>query len=535
MSVRLVVISGPNKGATYFLKDGQNFIGRGGSSDVLLDHPQVSKRHCSVVYSSGKAELVDGGSANGTYVNGVLVKKKRLRVTDKISLGPFVLEVIAGQDARGAAEPAQNMNLNETPGTSSTQVTQRSDREKSIFKKLFYKFDETVPPVVYDFNTRHEWLVVVAAMFGLFVFFNLGLSVYPLLETAKESVLREAERRAFYIARQIADLNQEFLANGHEGMMNVDFAEKDQSVSEAIIVDLGGRVMAPGTRVNESSNNPFVLKHLAAIREGNQKVWRLQSKRSEDQSKVIVTVPIFVREPRSGLNVPKALVSLTFILNGITLDAGTIGVVYFESLVIAVFVGFFFLFLLYRLTYKIVNQVNDDIDDVLKGNTSSVTKRFKLEPMDKLIDSINSTLSRIPSLKADEGKEVSATDSEQQIIDSMMAPLQLLVGQASAPSMMLNGSARVVAMNPACEELTGIHLDSAIGQAIADVSRDEAFASMMTDLVQKAMGSGLQGASENYEFSSGLYVVHCLAIFSVPDRVEGFLFTITHSGEEQNG
>lgn len=526
MSVRIVIVSGPSKGATYFIRDGQNTIGRGADSDICLEHSQVSKRHCVLIYAGGKLELLDSGSANGTFVNGVLSKKKKLRVSDKISVGPFVLEVVAGADSTRAASDSVNIGVDSVAPSINEAPPVRSDKEKSIFKKLFYKFDETVPPVIYDFNTRNEWITVVSGMFGLYVVFYILLSVYPMLETAKESVLQEAERRAFYIARQISDHNQEFLANNQDALMTVDFAERDQSVTDAMIVDLGGRVLAPGARVNETTNNPFIVKHLAAIREGNQKAWSLRSKRSDDQSRVIVTVPIFVRAPKSGLNVPKALVSVTFLLKGISLDSGTIGVVYFESLIIAAIVGFFFIFLTYRLTYHIVDKVNDDIDHVLKGNEPAVPKRYKFQPLDKLIDSVNSALSRIPALKSDESNVPTASDTEQQIIDSLVAPLQLLVGRSQAPAMFLTAETRVAAMNAGFEELSGIHFDSAQGQLISEVSRDDAFAAMMHDLVHKAAGMGVQGVTEEFEFSSGLHQVQCVAVFSLPEKIEGYLLFI---------
>jgi hypothetical protein len=540
MNARLVVISGPAKGATYFLKDGQNVIGRASDCDIILDDAKVSKRHCIINFSQGKAEVSDTGSSNGTFLNGVLVKKKRLQVNDKLSLGPFVLEVIAGSAVKALEQESgfpelgnASAEINSSP--QSGKVVARSEREKSVFKKLFYKFDEIFPPVVIDFNTRHEWKVVASALFLIYVFLYIGLSVYPLLETAKESVLREAERRAFYIARQIADLNQEHLANGQEVLLTTDFAEKDPSVSDAMIIDLAGRVLAPVSRANESVNNTFIIRHLSLIREGNQKAWRLISKRNEDATKVIVTVPIFVRAPKSGLNVPKALVTVTFMLKGITLDAGTIGVVYFESLILALLIGVVFLYLVYRLTYNTIERVYDDMDEVLKGNQPSVPKRYKLEPLEKLIDSINSALSRIPDLKQESDKVVQASDSEQQIIDSLLAPIQMLVLRGSTPMMLLDSEGRIITMNPAFEELTGMHLESSTQQAVSDVARDEAFSSMTSDMMSKAIALGMQGATEDYEFSSGLHRVSCIAIFSLAEKVESFLFTIEKESEDSNG
>jgi ABC-type multidrug transport system ATPase subunit len=66
-------------------------IGRDASNDVVIDHPVVSKRHAEIVKQNGKVVLVDLGSTNGTFVNGIKVKRHQLQELDRIVIGPSEL------------------------------------------------------------------------------------------------------------------------------------------------------------------------------------------------------------------------------------------------------------------------------------------------------------------------------------------------------------------------------------------------------------------------------------------------------------
>lgn len=551
MASRLIIVGGPNQGAAYFLKEGSNSIGRESGNDITLSSGQVSKRHCVLSVLGAKVEVLDAGSSNGTFVNGILIKKKVLRSGDKISIGPFVFEFLQEGGANvgahaGAESPASvDFDMNGSVGAdagatndllSAQLKTGKSEKEKSIFKKLFSRFDEVVSPVLYDWNTRNEWWYMVSILFVGYVILYIGMSVYPLLETAKESVLEEAEDRAKYIARQIGDINRDAIERGSEVDLNVDFAEKDPSVIEALILDLNGRVLAPGVKINEGNTNPYVTKVLRAIRNGNRKSWVLVTKRNEDSTRLLVTVPVFVRSPNSGSEVPKALVVLKFRLNRISLGPNTIGIVYMESFLIALFLGAIFIFLVFRLTYKPIDTVNDELDEVLKGNAPSIQKRYQFEPLNNLIDSVNSVLSRVPELRSREEDEVvEATDTEQQIIDNMLVPVQYMVTNAHIPMLLMDSQSNIVTMSASFEELSGMHREAVAGNQISEMARDEAFASMMHDMMEKAPEYGPEGVREDYEFSAGLYNIICLSINSLPDKIEGYLVSATPSDEEDYG
>jgi len=66
-------------------------IGRDPSNDVVIDHPTVSKQHAEVLKQDGKVTLIDVGSTNGTFVNGIKIKRHQLQVLDRIVIGPSEL------------------------------------------------------------------------------------------------------------------------------------------------------------------------------------------------------------------------------------------------------------------------------------------------------------------------------------------------------------------------------------------------------------------------------------------------------------
>ena len=66
-------------------------IGRDSSNDVVINHPTVSKRHAEIVKQGDKIFISDLGSTNGTYVNGIKIKRHQLQQLDRIVVGPSEL------------------------------------------------------------------------------------------------------------------------------------------------------------------------------------------------------------------------------------------------------------------------------------------------------------------------------------------------------------------------------------------------------------------------------------------------------------
>jgi transcriptional regulator with GAF, ATPase, and Fis domain len=88
MEPRLIAISGPLKGLTIPLEEAETIIGREPGNAVALSDPLVSRRHCSIRRDdSGKVQVSDLESLNGTFVNGVQAQERALEHGDNIKIG----------------------------------------------------------------------------------------------------------------------------------------------------------------------------------------------------------------------------------------------------------------------------------------------------------------------------------------------------------------------------------------------------------------------------------------------------------------
>jgi len=85
----LVVKKGPNSGRKFLLSKDKITVGRSLGSDIFLDDITVSRKHAEIDFGNEEAILHDMGSLNGTYVNGELVDKVKLKNNDEVQIGRF--------------------------------------------------------------------------------------------------------------------------------------------------------------------------------------------------------------------------------------------------------------------------------------------------------------------------------------------------------------------------------------------------------------------------------------------------------------
>lgn len=84
----LVVMTGPGKGAVHNLAYGQTTLGRSDRTDMPVFGKGISRVHATLLVEDGKVTLVDNGSTNGVFVQGVRISEKRLFAGDVFGLGP---------------------------------------------------------------------------------------------------------------------------------------------------------------------------------------------------------------------------------------------------------------------------------------------------------------------------------------------------------------------------------------------------------------------------------------------------------------
>lgn len=90
---RLLIIQGSQKGKEFQLDENGVTLGRGQEADMFFGDPEASREHARVDWEGERFALMDLGSSNGTYLNGVkIVGPEKLSPGDLITVGETVIE-----------------------------------------------------------------------------------------------------------------------------------------------------------------------------------------------------------------------------------------------------------------------------------------------------------------------------------------------------------------------------------------------------------------------------------------------------------
>jgi pSer/pThr/pTyr-binding forkhead associated (FHA) protein len=98
-SFRMVMRSGPTVGKVYPLEKGELFVGRDLSNDIVINDPEISRRHSRLFAQGNAYYLEDLGSTNGTFINGQrLMGPAVLRPGDVVTFGERMSLVFESSD-----------------------------------------------------------------------------------------------------------------------------------------------------------------------------------------------------------------------------------------------------------------------------------------------------------------------------------------------------------------------------------------------------------------------------------------------------
>lgn len=523
---KLTVIAGPNRGSSFPAQD-EVTIGRQTGNTIVLSSSKVSKRHCSIQVTPTDVILKDLGSSNGTFVNGILTKQKKIKPGDRISVGEFVLELVEPAKKTIKAVPAAAglgielqfpsnpvisgrpiSGFPGSPGLPGAATPAPSNQPpKDLKGKVIWYFENQLMPIFYNLNLKNEWNVICVGLFGVFILGNLVISVYPLIESGRATVVKETARRARFMARQIADQNAPYLAARAETKTEIGMAENAEGVRVAILIDLDNRIIAPGVKLNQYfTSGPealYAVKSREAFLSGEERGAVYQA----DDSTVVAVEPVKVLSPTAGKNVVVAMAIVSIDTSISTPDLGEMGIAYSETLIFTGLLGGVILFILYRLTLKPLQVLNDDMDKALKGDLNQVTHQFKFKELNPLWELINSAIQRIPKSESNTSNNVLGAGPDPSVIEQFIGPMRTIGGLVKFGLAVFDAEKKIVYINPVFEEISGIRQDGAIGREISEVARDQSMAIFTTDILERAPVGG-EGGSEDFDFSGISYRMH---------------------------
>jgi hypothetical protein len=518
---KLTILTGPNKGKVYPLEKGEHIIGRAQDVTVSLVSQNVSKRHCVITVSDLGVSIRDLGSSNGTFVNGMLVKEKKLNSGDRISVGEYIFEITKLSQTVVQNLQAKKNNVIPIRGVSTLQVqlptgvlnnleqasSSIKEEPKNLKEKIIFYFEEYVINFLYRLNLKVEWKVIYTYIFIVFVAGVAVASVYPVLSRTKEKLQNEARERAFLIARQMVEKNTAALFEKAESKLDISFAEKDPGVVSAYIIDMEGRIMAPARLLNQFLSDNDEAAFSAQVRNifyENETKEQLSKRVS---GRVFVSVPLRVFNQLQGKNVTVALAVVSYNEGMLLFDAGTESLAYIQALILAALLGVIAYYSIYKITFKPIEHLNEEADLVLKGQAQAINQKYQMSEIKPLIDLMNSLLTRVQGLQnGSAGSDANSVSLSvlQQSLQSMAANL-LGVGV-----LFIDSYKKIQFLNSEMEEITGIRQAVAAGDELSNVARDASLGAFIEDLTSRAVVGG-EAIVEDYEFSGKSYKVNCLA------------------------
>lgn len=510
---RLVIVSGPNRGSSFSLIEGENSIGRQMDNHIVLTSSKVSKRHCALLVTSSEVLMRDEGSTNGTFVNGAMAKRQPLKPGDKLGVGEFVMELVKAGGSATTDLPATLAPSNVIPMANYTSapmvqvpeptfqpVDNTQVMPEDLPGKIKFGFENKIMPQFYGMLMKSEYRSIVAGMFCVLVAVSVLASVLPIQDLAEQSIKREAMIRAKVLCRELADRYSPFIAGHSESQIDMSMMEHEESVKLAVITNLNMQIIAPQARLNQilagGREAIYAMSAARQFREGRERGLG----GFVDERTAVWAEPIKTTDPRLMRTDVSAMVVVAIDFSSNLLD-GQLDVSYATAAVISGLIAAIVFFILMRLTMKPFEVLNDDLDQVLRGEITRVTNEFKIEELKALWDNINSAAQRLPKGGGD-----SFGDSEMVNWEQEFAPMRALADTAQCGLVAFDAAQVVMVINAKFEEMSGIRAES-VGQALSTVARDQAFVSLVNDLKEKSQMSVSRSTTDDFEFTGVAYQV----------------------------
>ena len=95
-NVMLRQTKGPSAPKEHLLDAAELIVGRSSKCDICIDSPELSRQHIQLRRNGPECEVLDMGSRNGVYLNGVKIHRAVLRGGDTIQIGNVTFMFLEG-------------------------------------------------------------------------------------------------------------------------------------------------------------------------------------------------------------------------------------------------------------------------------------------------------------------------------------------------------------------------------------------------------------------------------------------------------
>lgn len=504
---KFVIIKGAERGKAFKLGQGTHLIGRVSECDISLQSDFISKKHATITVTADQILLEDLNSRNGTFVNGMMVQKTKLKPGDLVSFKDVILELRKTGHQKVTPQPPASM-IPSGPGKKQ-KSTQRSIQ--STFDPMFEKITE-----------RIEWKYFSLLLVFAFVIVGFGALVPPLLDQSKTKLQAEALKRGELIVKRLARDNQKHF-NLDQGRLISDTlklttslaASEPRILSINIIDSKTKRILAPPERLNQSiDNRSTILKGTTATSLMIQKLSTHQ---------VVISQPIFVYDRAEDREVVGATVQAVFNVEGVGFSAGERTGILVRSLIILFILGIVFYALLQQSISAAFRKVYREIEAASRKGYRHLELQTKFDEMSQVVHSINKifkkTRALIAKLPEDEREErESAIENTDDILKNLIHSLPEGVA-------VINDMYQILQINSAFEKWAGFKFDVSADQNLLDVIQDQELLRNITHGLGQATQTG-EEVQEELTIKQDRFVLSISAAKNPEDEVEYYILNL---------
>lgn len=473
------------------LTEGQHQIGRSESCEICLKSTRVSKHHGLIVIKGSQAAILDSGSSNGIFVNGILVKKQKLNVGDLINIGEYQIRCsrpFPSKHERGVGFAGVSGNLahkiDEDPVASEKEIPAK--QFANLQEKFLDFVDKKFLIPFYGLLKVTDWRWILGTLMISALTLSVLLASRPLYVWATGLAEKEALDRAHAVLNQIVRENFRSLQKGGDyARLSVDPWENVRGFKTIYILDgQTGNILAPIKLFNKTLSDPYALVAFRRIVEERQA--QVTVEHPSGDYLVAQPVPQSAVESGTELNLgPAAVVIANFTANE---SITSVFEPVLEALIFSVFLGLFAYYLVMKMVTRPIRQIQEQLDAALRGEAVSIACEIKLPDMENLAQVINFSVARLRQSNNDTSQPLASSDTDVEDIQLVKTVEEFDVGTGDA-LLVVDKEKKVKFVGHVLEELIGLRNEYSKGQNISDCCRDPGFAGTAIDLTERVIGS----------------------------------------------
>jgi len=502
--LELKVIKSPNGQFDHFdIPSGRSLVvGRAEDCAIRLSSSGISKKHCVITpISLTRVEVEDLGSSNGTYINGLLIKKHIMQPGDTLSVHSFVLQLSKRAPDVGASNAEGSLNntfMNSEDSIDSFGV----EKKQTFIDKIGDWLEENVYPTADKLSTSMDVRLLCFIALAIWTLVVTSLSLSPFKTLANERARDESIQVARLYARQMVNMNQRAVIEQRYKDLSAELDARrgaTPGLLDAKILDVvNAQILAPVEQLGQPVGGFY--DQLALSKDSEH------ISIDEDNGHAYVSLPIKVGTSEGNRTVAAVIVRYSYIDGQFTLANLVEQIV--NSVLYALVISGIFLIFIYRWTDGSLLRTARATEAALRETKGSISIPVQWPSLQKVVQEIGYSLTK--ALEADGDGGFSGAAQTSWAIAS--------VANTKRASAAFDANLTVIAWNKAMATLVGIQEAMAVGSDISQASRDVAFETAIRELAADCATAPWQARTKNIEFGGRFYrmsMVGGLGAFSV--------------------